>query len=713
MPDEELRIVVRIKDKANKILGRLRKSLRGIGKIAKIGAVALTAMGVAVGLMGAKMVGLANEQEKVETKLRTVIKSMTKFRESADTLVPRLLDTASALQQVGIAGDEAILAGTTLLTTYKEIGDEELPRAMEVMTDLSALMGGDMTNAANTLGKAAIGMTGELRRAGITLDDSVAKSGDFSLILEAISEQIGAQNAALRRTGFGGLVAFNNEMGDLQETGGKVIKGVLGPIAEAAARSLGKLNIQLNEFVESERFKEWAKEAIPIIAAGFNIIIKVIGKAVQAGLAFLGTMVEIAKAYKSLSLGIQSNADDTMRKEQELLMARRESFNYWQGLTLQEKLTMDPPTWSEKDVVRLKQIGGELDANLDRMRNLQGSIRDSEKFIGNLADASFVTGAAFDNLGEDFMRNVDDIVANLDQIDLLGGGPGGGAPPPGAPDSKEAQGAMDKLTQVYRDAQLDIIEINQGTAQRALGEFDERMTELSALADQAMAQGILTKERWQEMESTIQQAHDLRMEEMNRTHWQQILADTEANLALANSTIEEFGQGSTDAMAGWMADMVLGIKGASGRMLEAMGGLIGGIAQQWGEYYVLKGIASIAEAFTTFPAVNTGMLGAGLKLIAAGTALKALGSVIGKGAQVGGVGGDAGGGGGVGAGAGGGLPGQGTQEPGRDTLIVLDVGELSEEDIITDVPAFMTVVIDNLNDAFGRNVTVQTIGGEE
>ena len=78
-----------------------------------------------------------------------------------------------------------------------------------------------------------------------------------------------------------------------------------------------------------------------------------------------------------------------------------------------------------------------------------------------------------------------------------------------------------------------------------------------------------------------------------------------------------------------------------------------------------------------------------------------------------GVGAGVGAGSGAGAGAGAGaVPGAGTQAPQRGAFVVVDVGELREEDIITDVPGFMVRVIDELNDAFERNVEVKVTGGE-
>ena len=182
MADEkELRIVVRIRNQAQRALTKLWTTMKKLGGVAKFGAAAFLGMGVALGIVVAKMVDLANAQEKADTKLRTVINSMDRFRESSDTLVPKLKGVADELQNLGVATDDAVIEGTALLATYRQISDEQLPRAMEVMADM-AILTGDMTTAANKLGKASMGLVGELREVGITIDENIAQSGDFSLI---------------------------------------------------------------------------------------------------------------------------------------------------------------------------------------------------------------------------------------------------------------------------------------------------------------------------------------------------------------------------------------------------------------------------------------------------------------------------------------------------------------------------------------------------
>ena len=129
----------------------------------------------------------SNKQEEAIAGVAQVMKSMGRYTDEAFTSVQKL---ASQIQSEGIIGDEDILRGTKFLMTYKQIGQDIMPEAMRVMADFAALTGGDVTSAANILGKASMGLTGELTRYGITLSDNAKKSKDFKLILKEIKEQL-------------------------------------------------------------------------------------------------------------------------------------------------------------------------------------------------------------------------------------------------------------------------------------------------------------------------------------------------------------------------------------------------------------------------------------------------------------------------------------------------------------------------------------------
>jgi len=162
---------------------------------------------------------LAGVQEKAEAGVAQALRSMGRY---SDETFEALKRTASGLQEVTTFGDEAILSGIKFLLTYKDISDDVLPRTIRAMTDLAALQGGDMKSAANMLGKASMGLTGELRRVGITVDQTTFKSEGFLGVLREIESQVKGQARALAGTNYGKLEQFKNIMGDLQEDLGRI-----------------------------------------------------------------------------------------------------------------------------------------------------------------------------------------------------------------------------------------------------------------------------------------------------------------------------------------------------------------------------------------------------------------------------------------------------------------------------------------------------------
>ncbi len=159
-------------------------------------------------------------QEQAVAALDASIASMGRTTEG---LSGNLQTLASQIQANGIIGDEALIKGQSFLTTFGNITDDLLPRTSRIMADIAAKMGGDTVSAANLLGKASMGMTGELSRMGITLSDTAKESKDFELILSEIEQQVGGMNQALANTATGGLDQFKNALGDTQEEAGGLL----------------------------------------------------------------------------------------------------------------------------------------------------------------------------------------------------------------------------------------------------------------------------------------------------------------------------------------------------------------------------------------------------------------------------------------------------------------------------------------------------------
>jgi len=202
---------------------------------------------------GAEWARMAGVQQKAVAGLDQAMRSMGRY--STD-LRGRLLDNARALQEVTTFGDEATIAGTKFLLTYKDIGDDVLPKAQETMLDLAELMGGDTQQAANMLGKASMGLAGELRRVGITIDEDVAHAGDFSKILEEIAKQVGGQARAAAETGIGPWEQLANIWGDAKEDLGELALTIgqeIIPALRDMTAEVSRLAQEMNNVMSGDR----------------------------------------------------------------------------------------------------------------------------------------------------------------------------------------------------------------------------------------------------------------------------------------------------------------------------------------------------------------------------------------------------------------------------------------------------------------------------
>lgn len=275
---KQLKLELIVDDKGNVVVKRFSKeAAKGFDQVerkAKSTTSTLKKLGVAVaGIFAVQRlkawatdwVHHAGEQEQALAALEQAMRSMGRYTpEFFDAMVKH----ASALQQVTTFGDEAVIAGQKFLMTYKQIPDEVMPRATAAMLDLAALMGGDTKQAANMLGKAAMGLAGELRRVGITIDEDVGKSGDFVAILEQIEQQVGGQARTLAGTKYGGLEQLGNIIGDTKEDLGELVLALIDgfiPVIKRAAGAVGTLADAMTrlltrqasgvEYLEKERQK--------------------------------------------------------------------------------------------------------------------------------------------------------------------------------------------------------------------------------------------------------------------------------------------------------------------------------------------------------------------------------------------------------------------------------------------------------------------------
>lgn len=244
---EKIEIVVQASDKASGVLGGVKNTLGGLGKVAlgalAVGAVAATGAVVGLGAALADCVGEAMGAQAVQEQLNAVLKSTGGV---AGVTAEMANELASQLQNVTRFEDDAVLAGENMLLTFTSIGQDVFPLATQTMADMSQALGQDLTASAMQLGKALndpIGGITALRRVGVQFTDDqtvmitkMVEVGDVAgaqgLILQELQREFGGSAEAAGTTFAGKLDILKNKLGDVKETIGAALLPVLTTLAD-------------------------------------------------------------------------------------------------------------------------------------------------------------------------------------------------------------------------------------------------------------------------------------------------------------------------------------------------------------------------------------------------------------------------------------------------------------------------------------------------
>lgn len=224
--DKYKRDLAKAKTMTAKAVVVMKKQLDKIN-FKRIGVAAVVASGIIIVALK-KVTDAAKEQEAVEKRLESVIKSTGM---AAGFNIDQMKDMAAAMQEVTTIGDETILSGMAMLSTFKQIRGEGFERTMAAALDLSEVMQQDLRSSIVMLGKALndpVANLGALSRAGIqfTKDQkevikSLWQSGKQveaqSILLKELESQFGGAAKAARNTFGGAMKAAENAFGDMLE----------------------------------------------------------------------------------------------------------------------------------------------------------------------------------------------------------------------------------------------------------------------------------------------------------------------------------------------------------------------------------------------------------------------------------------------------------------------------------------------------------------
>lgn len=255
MAERNLNIIINAKDNASKALGGLNNALER--NKATIQKTTIAAAAAFAGITAAinSSIKAYQVQERAEARLAQLTKQTTN---ATSEQIQVLKDQASALQAIGVVGDEVTIFGQSQLATFA-LQTDAIGTLTPAMLDLVVATKGvnatqeDMINAGNMLGKVMGGQINALSRVGVVFSEAQAeilKTGTemerAAALAEILQGNFGGLNEAMRETSEGQMVALQNTIGDIKETIGAAFIPVLAQLVEAITPVIERIA----EFVE-------------------------------------------------------------------------------------------------------------------------------------------------------------------------------------------------------------------------------------------------------------------------------------------------------------------------------------------------------------------------------------------------------------------------------------------------------------------------------
>ena len=261
----------------------------------------MSVYGVAGVYAGARLIEMSEKQAQAEQKLQEIYKSRMGVGKQA---VASTLALASAQQKAGVVGDEVQIAAAQQLATYAKYPgtvNTMLPALNDLLVQQKGLNGTqeDATALANLFGKAMMGQTGALKRAGISFtkaQEEVLKYGTeeekAAMIAEVVNQNVGDMNEEFAKTDAGKIQQAKNALGDMgEEIGAVLLPAVADLVSWFQTNLMPKLQQLINFMKQHPAIAKFAL-AFAAITAALGPLIMIIGGLVSA----IGSIITIAPA---------------------------------------------------------------------------------------------------------------------------------------------------------------------------------------------------------------------------------------------------------------------------------------------------------------------------------------------------------------------------------------------------------------------------------
>jgi chromosome segregation ATPase len=512
---------------------------KGLGKMRA----AFLAVGGAVVLR--KIIDATQRQAQAEALLAKVIEQTG---QAAGFTADELKKMASALQEVTLFGDEAIIEGQNVILTFDKIGKEVFPRVIETALDVATLMaqgrGGEISvkEAAIQLGKALndpIRGLSALTRVGVSFTEQQKEQIEALietnkvreaqlLILDAMASQgIGGLARAARQAEGGAIKALVLRLGDLgEEIGGE--GGLLYVLDEMATRVLKTAEAGSeaeSSFAAFGRVLSTIVVSVALAARQLDVL-RVTGLFIASGFAKVAEFVNKAGAaigkFTNLIPGIsgpwRTNVEELERKAEDAASAAEDLFQRAENAIRENREQL------EQDFKLLKGLYDGTVAAGRKAAEAQGQVGEAaQSAAGQMDPLVNLLGPVTE--GEEELGDQASIAAEK----------------------------IDTLTDAAK-ALIAVLDQQKNSVDTAQGAVSGLETELSKLEEKQQIEGFLSSEELGRMFDLQDQLADANLD---LAEAQKQLALTETEVANSTRRVTEAQQEASGATAGLAADMGL------------------------------------------------------------------------------------------------------------------------------------------------------------
>lgn len=295
-------------DKAGKSAERMAKKTDDEVKKARI---SMEKFGRQAGIAGAAMIGAAGTvafamrswvQSAQEAEMATMrLESSVKGAYGVSSNAVKAFEAqAKAIQKVTVASDEDVMSIQALLVQFG-LTQRQVTTLTPLVVDISRKWGIDYVTASKAVAKAADGKTAALKKLGINVDETKAKTDPYIATVEALRRAAGGFAQQEGRTFAGQTAILANQMDELKESLGRGVLQVLNdvlPVVNSAAGGFNKLNDSTGGTIG----------AMTTVGTGILAVAGSAGLAINAVTKLKTTFTQAAAASKVAGMGLTAGA---------------------------------------------------------------------------------------------------------------------------------------------------------------------------------------------------------------------------------------------------------------------------------------------------------------------------------------------------------------------------------------------------------------------